>query len=141
MQEAVCKTCLLYLWTQHAIHCYLSMGWYPWGIISIADTFSQGIYLCFHDISPLCRALERYPSNGRLLKAYGRFEEYVVNDPWTASKYYQMAVKEGLTESMLALAGNTEALELAMGPVDERQDGVLIINAEGTILMTNAVSS
>jgi hypothetical protein len=76
-----------------------------------------------------------------LLKAYGRFEEYVVNDPWTANKFYQMACKEGLTESMLSLAGNIEALERAMGPVDDKQDGVLIINAEGTILMTNPVSS
>jgi Tfp pilus assembly protein PilF len=28
------------------------------------------------------RVLERYPTNGNLLKVYGRFLEYVRNDPW-----------------------------------------------------------
>jgi hypothetical protein len=27
----------------------------------------------------LCRVMERYPNNGRLLKIYGRFVEYVRN--------------------------------------------------------------
>lgn len=34
------------------------------------------------------RVMERYPNNGKLLKVYGRFLEYVRNDPWSASKYY-----------------------------------------------------
>jgi hypothetical protein len=28
------------------------------------------------------RVLERYPTNGKLLKVYGRFLEFVRNDPW-----------------------------------------------------------
>ena len=33
---------------------------------------------------PPCRrrVLERYPTNGRLLKIYGRFLEFCKNDPW-----------------------------------------------------------
>lgn len=30
------------------------------------------------------KVLERYPTNGRLLKIYGRFLEYCKNDPWCA---------------------------------------------------------
>lgn len=50
------------------------------------------------------RALERYPSNGKLLKVYGRFLEYVHNDPWKASRYYSDAMKIGTEESLLSLA-------------------------------------
>lgn len=32
------------------------------------------------------RVMDRFPANGKLLKIYGRFLEYVRNDPWNASK-------------------------------------------------------
>lgn len=32
-----------------------------------------------HALPMLCRVMERYPNNGRLLKIYGRFVEYVRN--------------------------------------------------------------
>lgn len=32
------------------------------------------------------RVMDRFPANGRLLKVYGRFLEYVRNDPWNASR-------------------------------------------------------
>lgn len=34
-----------------------------------------------------CRVMDRFPANGKLLKIYGRFLEYVRNDPWNASRY------------------------------------------------------
>ena len=30
--------------------------------------------------------MDRFPANGKLLKIYGRFLEYVRNDPWNASR-------------------------------------------------------
>jgi hypothetical protein len=34
--------------------------------------------------------LDRYPSNGRILRAYGRFLEWVQNEPSRAQRYYQV---------------------------------------------------
>jgi len=30
--------------------------------------------------------MDRFPANGKLLKIYGRFLEFVRNDPWNASR-------------------------------------------------------
>eukprot|EP00878_Enallax_costatus_P038463 GHUV01043704.1.p1 GENE.GHUV01043704.1~~GHUV01043704.1.p1 ORF type:complete len:179 (+),score=27.03 GHUV01043704.1:253-789(+) len=79
----------------------------------------------------LCRAMERYPNNGKLLKVYGRFLEYVANDPWKATRYYSEAVKLGTEESLLSLAGSSaeedvlknlqgSKTEEGMGTVDEK---------------------
>ncbi|WIA34679.1 hypothetical protein OEZ86_012993 [Tetradesmus obliquus] len=38
------------------------------------------------------RVLERYPSNGKVLKVYGRFLEFVRNEPGTAAKYYTLGL-------------------------------------------------
>eukprot|EP00775_Hariotina_reticulata_P009651 gene9651-9811_t len=92
------------------------------------------------------RVLERYPINGKLLKVYGRFLEYVQNDPWNASKYYNEALKQGTTESLMSLTtGSVNAkgvdaatrIVSAMGPVDEKTDAIIIINAGGIIMMMN----
>lgn len=86
-----------------------------------------------------CRVLERYPSNGRLLKVYGRFLEYVRNDPWTASRYYDEAKKLGTTESLLSMTqgqAGPDGLALA-GSINEKVDGLVIINAQGVIMMIN----
>lgn len=87
------------------------------------------------------RVLERYPTNGRLLKVYGRFLEYNRNDPYTASKYYEEAMKQGTSESLLNMArsqaGNDEAFA---GSVNEKVDGLVIINAQGLVMMINAAA-
>eukprot|EP00775_Hariotina_reticulata_P009112 gene9112-9281_t len=92
------------------------------------------------------RGLERYPTNGKLLRIYGRFLEYVRNDPWGASKFYSEALKQGTTESLMSLtAGSTDSsgmdaasrITAAMGPVDEKNDAIIIINASGIIMMVN----
>jgi Tfp pilus assembly protein PilF len=49
--------------------------------------------------------LERHPSNGKVLNVYGRFLEFVRNEPGTAAKYYSEALKHGTSESMLAMTG------------------------------------
>lgn len=101
-------------------------------------------------ITTLCctRVLERYPNNGKLLKIYGRFLEYVRNDPWTAAKYYAEASKYGTSESLLTLAqgqnttvaGGSNNLASATGTVNERVDGLMIINSSSQIMMVNAAA-
>ena len=52
----------------------------------------------------------------------------------------QQAMKLGLSESLLQLAsanGQLNSVTGAMGQVDEKTDGVLIINAVGSIMMLN----
>jgi hypothetical protein len=70
--------------------------------------------------------MDRFPANGKLLKIYGRFLEYVRNDPWNASRFYSEAMKQGTSESLLSLAGSsTESdsngkLSQLLGTVDEK---------------------
>lgn len=85
------------------------------------------------------RALERYPTNGKLLKVYARFLEYVRHDPWTASRFYSEAAKQGTTQSLVSLArsqGGDNALSKA-GNINEKEDGIIVINAFGSMLMLN----
>lgn len=70
--------------------------------------------------------MERYPSNGKLLKIYGRFREHVCNDPWGASKLYGEATKQGTVDSLLSLAAASAEgdinvkLTSVLGSVDEK---------------------
>lgn len=41
------------------------------------------------------RVMERYPQNGQLLKAYGRFLEHVKGEPSMANKFYRCVVGGG----------------------------------------------
>lgn len=69
------------------------------------------------------RAMDRYPASGRLLRAYGRFLEWVRNDPSTAQRCYLEALRKGTTESLLGLAGNGadgEAAQLTIQGVGAR---------------------
>lgn len=56
-------------------------------------------------LSQLFRVLERYPSSGRLLRAYGRFLEWVRNEPSMAQRCYTEALRKGMGESLMALVG------------------------------------
>jgi PAS domain-containing protein len=112
-----CKAC-----TAHQLHVWLSQ-------CNLID-----LIIC-------CSVLERYPGNGKVLKVYGRFLEFVRNDPWTAAKYYEEALKQGTSESMLAMTAGqagSEVLAAAVGSINEKTDGLVIINAQGIILMVNA---
>jgi PAS domain-containing protein len=88
-----------------------------------------------------CRVLERYPDSGKLLKVYGRFFEFVQNDPAAARHYYAAAMHHGTSDSMvkmvssaLAVAGSSSAGAPA---IDEKSDGLVIINAQGLMLLVN----
>lgn len=132
------------------------------------------------------RVLERYPQNGKLLKAWGRFQEWVLHDPARASRSYVEAVKRGVGENTLNLtsecedvvsslisqplagcrssnarqstamaagtymlticwtglaAGDDAGADTTSSGIDEKLDGVVIIDALGTILMVNKVST
>ncbi len=49
------------------------------------------------------------PPPGKLLKIYGRYLEWVRNEPSTAQKYYLEAMKQGMGESLLALVSGSAA--------------------------------
>jgi len=51
-------------------------------------TFTHHLNPLPHNCAP--SVLERYPNNGRLLKIYGRFLEWVRNEPSKAQKYYEV---------------------------------------------------
>jgi PAS domain-containing protein len=90
-----------------------------------------------------CRVLERYPDSGKLLKVYGRFVEFVQNDPAAARHYYASAMHHGTSDSMvkmvsaaLAAAGSGRA-GAAAEAVHEKVDGLVIVNAQGVLLLVN----
>lgn len=97
-------------------------------------------------IRPLQQQQKQPPPNknkqGRLLRVYGRFLEWVRNDPPTAARYYAEAVKQGTGESLLALVGGSSAgaqdgALRALGAIDEKADGIVVINAAGAITAVN----
>jgi hypothetical protein len=46
--------------------------------------------------------------NGKLLKVYGRFQEWVLHDPHKAARSYAEAIKRGLGDNMLNLTSESE---------------------------------
>lgn len=74
------------------------------------------------------------------VQIYGRFLEYVRCETSSASRYYEAALKQGSTDSLLALASSSEGAAAglaAAGQIDEKTDGLAVINATGSILMVN----
>jgi hypothetical protein len=66
------------------------------------------------------------------LQVYARFLEYVRNEPGAAGRFYEAAIKEGTSESLLALTaaeGGAAGLTAA-GQIDEKTDGLAVINAQ-----------
>jgi hypothetical protein len=66
------------------------------------------------------------------MQVYGRFLEFVRNEPGAASRFYEAALKQGSSESLLALTtseGGTAGLHAA-GQIDEKTDGLAVINAQ-----------
>lgn len=63
---------------------------------------------------------------------YGRFLEYIKNEPGAAGRFFEAAVKAGTSESLLALTsaeGGAAGLAAA-GQIDEKTDGLVVINAQ-----------
>jgi hypothetical protein len=46
--------------------------------------------------------------NGKLLKVYGRFQEWVLHDPHKAARSYAEAIKRGLGDNMLNLTSESD---------------------------------
>lgn len=94
-----------------------------------------------------CSVLDRYPTNGRLLRAYGRYLEWVAHRPGPAQRCYGEALRAGLRESLAELiadggagtvvAAGADEGRSAIGTLDERTDGLVVINAVGTIIAVN----
>eukprot|EP00198_Chlamydomonas_reinhardtii_P005487 XP_001694823.1 predicted protein [Chlamydomonas reinhardtii] len=94
----------------------------------------------------MMRVLERYPNNGKLLRCYGKFLEDVKHDPATAARVYGEASRNGGGDAILNL--DLSAIQSAADKPDfltsmsMEDDAVIVINAEGTIMMcSQAVNS
>lgn len=48
--------------------------------------------------------------NGKLLKVWGRFQEWVLHDPHRAARSYAEAIKRGLGDNMLNLTSEGSRL-------------------------------
>lgn len=88
------------------------------------------------------RVVERYPTNGRLLKCYGSFLEDVKNDFKGATRVYAEAVRQGGTGNAGALAMDFDFASQQGKPdmllsMDVNEDAIAIINAEGSIMMVS----
>ncbi|KAG2443203.1 hypothetical protein HYH02_009280 [Chlamydomonas schloesseri] len=87
------------------------------------------------------RVLERYPTNGKLLRCYGKFLEDVKHDPIAATRAYNEASRNGGGDAIMNLdlsavqgAANKPEFLTSMSMED---DAVIVINAEGTIMMVS----
>ncbi|GLI62827.1 hypothetical protein VaNZ11_005578, partial [Volvox africanus] len=89
------------------------------------------------------RVLERYPSNGKLLRCYGKFLEDVRNDPTAASRAYTEATRNGGRDGLLSLNLQVTGSEKPefLTSMDLHEDACVVINAEGTILMVNSCTT
>jgi hypothetical protein len=90
------------------------------------------------------RVMERYPGNGKLLRAYGKFLEDVKHDPWAANRQYQEALKVGVGDSMINLGSyvGADGKQLSwLSSVDVKVDGIVVANAQGSIVMVNLVGA
>mmetsp|Transcript_27632 Transcript_27632/g.60501 ORF Transcript_27632/g.60501 Transcript_27632/m.60501 type:complete len:2143 (+) Transcript_27632:192-6620(+) len=87
------------------------------------------------------KVMERYPKNTKLLRCYGSFMENVRNDLKAAQRAYAEAMKHGSSgEGFLGMdfnfagqAGKPEMLQ----SMNSSEDAVVIINAEGVIMMVS----
>eukprot|EP00198_Chlamydomonas_reinhardtii_P012864 XP_001702201.1 sensory protein [Chlamydomonas reinhardtii] len=86
------------------------------------------------------RVLERYPSNGKLLRCYGKFLEDVRNDPVAASRAYTEAARNGGADGLLSLDLKIEGSDKPdfLTSMDLHEDACMVINHEGNIMMVNS---
>nr|ACF39778.1 PAS domain sensory protein FXL1 [Chlamydomonas reinhardtii] len=87
------------------------------------------------------RVLERYPTNGKLLRCYGKFLEDVKHDPVAATRAYNEASRNGGGDAIMnldlsAVQGSADKPEF-LTSMSMEDDAVIVINAEGTIMMVS----
>ncbi|GLC59118.1 hypothetical protein PLESTB_001450200 [Pleodorina starrii] len=90
------------------------------------------------------RVLERYPTNGKLLRCYGKFLEGVRHDQVAAARAYAGANRVGASNALLNLdfAGTVHGAANSGKPefltsMSMEDDAVVVIDAEGTIMMVS----
>ncbi|KAF5829405.1 hypothetical protein DUNSADRAFT_16104 [Dunaliella salina] len=90
--------------------------------------------------TPACMAgpFVMYPNNEHLYRMYARFLEHVKSDPWSAQKFTETAEKleEEQDQTGANLIAQDDAASL-LENVNEKIHAVLVINAEGIMLVAN----
>ncbi|GLI70439.1 hypothetical protein VaNZ11_015349 [Volvox africanus] len=87
------------------------------------------------------KVLERYPTNGKLLRCYGKFLEDVQHDAQAAARVYIEAARCGGADAIMSLdlssvqqASHKPEFLTSLSLLD---DAVVVINAEGIIMMVS----
>ncbi|EFJ48000.1 hypothetical protein VOLCADRAFT_91579 [Volvox carteri f. nagariensis] len=90
------------------------------------------------------RVLERYPTNGKLLRCYGKFLEDVRHDQVAAARAYAGANRVGSSNALLSLdfggtvhCGQDRRKPDFLTSMSLEDDAVVVIDAEGTIMMVS----
>ncbi|KAG2487340.1 hypothetical protein HYH03_014056 [Edaphochlamys debaryana] len=84
------------------------------------------------------RLLERYPTNGKLLRCYGKFLEDVKHDQVAAGRAYVEANRNGGGSALLALdMSSTSGKPDFITSMSLEDDAVIVIDASGTIMMVS----
>lgn len=100
------------------------------------------------------RVMERYPSNGKLMKVYGQYQELVLHDPRGAAKCYREATRLGtessllsicrdaksqdqITRGTLATTGGADKRHEFFNTINEKVDALTIIDASSIIISMN----
>ncbi|GFR45040.1 hypothetical protein Agub_g6410 [Astrephomene gubernaculifera] len=87
------------------------------------------------------RVLERYPTNGKLLRCYGKFLEDVKHDAAAASRVYAEATRNGGGDAIMSLdlSSVQQAVDKPefLTSMSLQNDAVIVIDAEGIILMVS----
>ncbi|KAG2497251.1 hypothetical protein HYH03_004835 [Edaphochlamys debaryana] len=91
------------------------------------------------------KVLERYPTNGKLLRCYGRFLEDVKHDPIAATRAYNEASRNGGGDAIMNLdltgvQGAAEKPEM-LNSMSMEDDAVIVINADGMVMMVSQAVS
>ncbi|KAG2497227.1 hypothetical protein HYH03_004816 [Edaphochlamys debaryana] len=91
------------------------------------------------------KVLERYPTNGKLLRCYGRFLEDVKHDPIAATRAYNEASRNGGGDAIMNLdltgvQGAAEKPEM-LNSMSMEDDAVIVINADGMIMMVSQATA
>lgn len=93
---------------------------------------------CITNAACPCRHLSQtagwYVNNAVLCpQIYGRFLEFVRGEPGAAARFYDAALKQDTSQSLLALTaaeGAADGIRAAAGGIDETVDGLCVINAQ-----------
>lgn len=83
------------------------------------------------------RVMDRYPTNGKLFKCYGRFLEEVRNDMGGAQRAYAEAHRLGAQGNLMGMDLDMSGKPEMLQRLDMGTDAVIVIDAQGLIMASS----